>query len=366
MAIRAAEGGYVQESLHPNPTIGYLADEIGNDGSEGLQGAFFGQEIITSGKRRLGMAVAGHEVEQARHGWEMQQRRVLNDVRAGYYEVLLAQRMIDVNQQLVHTGDEGLQVTQQLLDAMEVSRADMLQARIEAESARLKLREAETRQQAAWRRLAAVLGRPDMDPAPLAGEVDQNLPDLNWDDTLARLLAQSPELAKARAGVERAKCELARQCAERVPNFEVGGAVKYDTGSQFAVADVEVGVPLPLFNRNQGNIVRAQAELVAAENEVRRAELELRDRLAAAFEQYTNARRQVQTYTETLLPNARESLDLVTQGYRAGEFGYLTLLTAQRTYFDASLSYLVSLKELWTRSVDLEGMLLSGGLGRPE
>ena len=88
--------------------------------------------------------------------------------------------------------------------------------------------------------------------------------------------------------------------------------------------------------------------------------------MAAAFEQYANARRQVEIYTDSVLPNARESLRLANLGYQAGEFGYVTLLTAQRTYFGVNLEYLNSLTELWARSVELEGMLLSGGLEAPE
>ncbi len=362
MAVRAAQGQYLQAGLYPNPSIGYIADEIGNDGSTGLQGAALGQEILTSGKRRLDRAAAGHAVEEARQGWEMQRRRVLNDVRAGCYEVLLAQRMIEANQQLVRIGQEGVQVTEKLRAALEVSRADVLQAGIEAEMAKLSLNEAQNRHQAAWRQLAAVLGRPEMQPAPIAGDVDANLPEFTWEESLGRVLAQSPELARARSGVERARCELARQYAERVPNLEVGTAVKYDDGSRFTVVDLELGLPLPLFDRNQGNIVKAQANLIAAENEVRRVELDLRDRLVATFEQYANARRQVETHRGTILPNAKASLELVQAGYREGEFGYLTLLTAQRTYFGVSLDYLRSLRDLWTQSVQMEGLLLGGGL----
>ncbi len=362
MAVRAAQGDYVQAGLYPNPAIGYIGDEIGNDGTAGLQGGALSQKFVTSGKRRLGRAVASYDIQRARCGWEAQRRRVLNDVRAGYYEVLLGQRMIEVNRQLVRIGEEGVSVTEKLRAALEVSQVDLLQARIEAQTAKLSLDEAQNRHRGAWRRLAALLGRPEMQPAPLVGEVDKDLPEFNWEDTLTRIVAQSPELAQARAGVRRARSEVALQYAERVPNFEIGTAVKYDDGSRFTVADVEVILPLPLFNRNQGNLIKAQADLIAAENEVRRIELELQDRLAAAFEQYANARQQVDTYTDNILPNAKASLDLTTTGYREGEFGYLTLLTAQRTYFSVSLDYLNSLRELWAQTVALEGMLLSGGL----
>jgi len=366
MAVRAAQGGYVQARLYPNPTIGYAGADVGIAGTSGQQGAFVAQEFVTAGKRRLETAVASCEIEQARYGLEAQQWRVLNDVRSGYYEVLLAQRTIDLNEELVRVGEEGVDVTEKLKAAMEVSQADVLQARIEAETAGLGLYEARQRHHAAWRQLAAVLGRPEMDAQPLAGQLDRDVPEFTWEDTLQELLARSPELARARAGVRRARSAVALQWAERRPNFEIGLGVKYDDSDWRTLADVEFAVPLPLIDRNQGNIMRAQAGLIAAEHEVRRLELDLRDRLAEAFEQYANARHQVETYTNTILPNAQASLDLIGTGYREGEFGYLTLLTAQRTFFDVNLSYLANLRELWARSVELEGMLLRGGLEGPE
>ena len=362
MAVRAAQGRYVQAGLYPNPEIGYAGADVGIEGTAGQQGAVLGQEIVTSGKLRLGRAVASYEVQQVRYGWEMQQWRVLNDVRAGYYEVLLAQKMIEVNEDLARIGEEGVNVTEQLRAAMEVGRADVLQARIEAQMAKLNLNEARDYHRAAWRRLAAVLGRPEMEPAPLAGDVDEDPAEFNWEETLTQLLTQSPELGQARAGVERARCELAYQYAQRIPNFGVGVGAKYDHAARNALADVEVILPLPLFNRNQGNIINAQADLIAAQHEVRRVELSLHDQLAATFEQYANARRQVKTYASSVLPDAKASLDLIGAGYREGEFGYLVLLTAQRTFFHVNLNYLANLRELWTRSVELEGLLLRGGL----
>jgi cobalt-zinc-cadmium efflux system outer membrane protein len=180
------------------------------------------------------------------------------------------------------------------------------------------------------------------------------------------LLTQSPELAQAYAAAEQARHELARQCAERWPNFEVGTWIKYDDPTYDTLVDVELAVPLPIFNRNQGAIMEAEAALVAAEREVQRVELSLRNQLAIAFERYAIAHRQVEIYTDSILPDARESLDLARTGYREGEFGYLDLLVAQTTYFDVSLSSLENLKELWASSVELEGLLLTGGLERPE
>jgi cobalt-zinc-cadmium efflux system outer membrane protein len=242
----------------------------------------------------------------------------------------------------------------------------VLQARIEADTARLRLVAARNWYGEAWRRLAAVLGCPDMQPATLTGDPVQDLPELSFEDSLGRLLAQSPELSRARAGLERARCNLALQHARALPNFQVGSGVKYDYSTRDTLVDVEVGLPIPLFDRNQGNITAAEAQLLAAEREVRRVDLDLRSRLAKAFAQYATARRQVEIYTGSILPDARDSLDLVGTGYRAGEFSYLRLLAAQVTYFNVNLTYLNNLWELWARSVQIEGLLLAGGLDATE
>ena len=366
MVVRAAQGGYLQAGLYPNPTIGYLGGDMGLEGTAGQQGAVFGQEVVTSGKLRLGSAVAGHGVQQARHGLEAQRHRVISDVRAGYYEVLLARKMIDVHQELLRISQEIAEAMEKALTLQEVSRADALQVRIEAERGRVGLEQVQNNHRIAWYRLATVLGQPDMPPAALTGSVDVDLPTPSREEVLLQLLARSPELAHARAGVERARCEVALQCAERVPNVEFEMWAKHDATTDEGLLDVGVGLPLPLFNRNQGNIVTAQAELIAAQREVERVELDLRNRFAVAFGEFVNARRQVDSYANTILPSGEESLRLIRLGLRDGEFGYLTLLTAQRTYFNDNLEYLDSLHEFWARAVELDGMLLGGGLERPQ
>lgn len=362
MRVEAAKGKCLQEGLYPNPVIGYEAEEIGIDGSAGQQGMFLGQEIITAGKLGLRTAVVAQEIEQAQHAWESQRARVLNDLRSAWYEVLVAQRMVQLNEQLVLIGEEGVKAASTLVESMEVSRVDVLQARIEADSTRLQLYDARNRYQAAWRRLAAVLGTPDMDPTPLAGELEEDLPRLTFEDALRDLLCLSPELAEAQAAARRARCAVARECAAWVPDVDVRAGVRYHDADHHAVAALEVGLPLPLFNRNQGNICKAEAEVIAAEYEVQRVELVLRRRLAAAFQRYSKARNDAAQYAAQILPNARKSLGLVQQDYRDGKADYLTLLTAQRTYFEASLAYLEGLLQCRASAVEIEGFLLRGGL----
>jgi cobalt-zinc-cadmium efflux system outer membrane protein len=166
--------------------------------------------------------------------------------------------------------------------------------------------------------------------------------------------------------VARAQAVLSRECAGRVPNIDLQASVQYDNATQNTIAGVQVGVPISIYNRNQGNISKAQAELVAAQHEIRRVRLALEQRLAAVFEQYTTAYQQVEKYTRDIMPNARESLKLVSAGYQQGEFSYLVLLTAQRTYFQTNLAYLDALRDLRTAAASLEGNLLSDSLQTSE
>lgn len=362
MRVRAARAKCLQVGLKPNPTLSYAGDEMGDEGRGGMQGARIGQEIVTGGKLQARVATASREVEQAEQAFQAQRYRVLNDVRSVWFEALVAQRAVDLNAQLVEIGNRGVKAAEGLLSAKEVSRIDVLQAKIEADSAKLQLNSAQNRQQAVWRRLAAVLGTPDTRPVPLAGDLEGELSEVTWDDAIVRLLQESPELAEARAGVQRARNAVAQQCAERVPNVDLRGAVQYNNASGYTMAGLEVGMALPVHNRNQGNIARAEAQLIAAHKEVRRVELALQERMAGVFEQYANAREEVAKYGRDILPNAKTSLDLVHNGYRQGQVDYLTLLTAQRTYFRVNLAYLEGLRQYRTSRVSIDGLLLSGGL----
>lgn len=331
--IEAARGRCVQVGLYPNPVAGYIGAEIGNEGQGGQQGSFVGQEIVTAGKLRLNRNIALQEIQQAEWAWHAQRQRVLTDVRRSFYDVLVAQRKVELTEQVLRIGEEGVRSTEALMKAKEVARADALQAYIEAESARVLLEKAKNQYAAAWRNLAAVVGDANMPPRPLAGEAWDGIAVLNWEETYNRLLAESPQLASARTGVARAQATVARECAQRIPNIDMQMAVQYDNATKDTFATVQAGVPVPIFNRNQGNIRRAQAELMAAQNEVQRVQLDLQQRLAAVFEQYATARYQVEKYSRDILPSAKTSLDLADKGYRQGEYNYLFLLTAQRTYF---------------------------------
>ncbi len=144
--------------------------------------------------------------------------------------------------------------------------------------------------------------------------------------------------------------------------MNVQAGVQYASDSTDSIATVQFGVPLQVFDRNQGNIRRAYAELLAAQHQLRKKELDLRNRLSQVFAEYLQARQQVAAYKERIIPTAKRTLDLVQAGFRAGELDYLSVLTAQRTFSRTSLAYLGSVQQARQAVFEIEGLLLTGSL----
>ncbi|MDD3469427.1 MAG: TolC family protein [Thermoguttaceae bacterium] len=355
-------GNRLQVGLYPNPVVGYTAGELGDEGSAGKQGGFVQQRIVTAGKLGLNRQVAGSEVSQAFYVVEQQRLRVQNDVRAQAMEVLAMQQQIALDQKLLEISQDGLKAAEQLFKSQEVSRADMLQARVEKNSAQLQLDTVRAQYLGAWRKLAAMIGDPELPPTKITDSLQVDFQPLQWDSVLAKLLEESPELAEAKAGVQRAQNNLARQKVEPIPDLEVMGGVLYNDANGDTIGTAQLGASVPLFNRNQGNIASAQAEIASARANVRRVELALQNRLAGAFREYEAARQQCDRYSTEILPDAQETLRITMLGYHQGEFTYLQLLTAQRSCFQATRSYIESLQNLRTNAIRIEGLMLSGGL----
>ncbi len=91
-------------------------------------------------------------------------------------------------------------------------------------------------------------------------------------------------------------------------------------------------------------------------------QLDLQHRLALVYRRYADARHEAEKYSRDILPNTKETLELATKAYKAGEFSYLEFLIVQRTDFQTNLGYIRSLREMWTAAIEIEGLLLMESL----
>ncbi|WP_146395779.1 TolC family protein [Pseudobythopirellula maris] len=358
----ALRGEWLQVGLKPNPRVGYSGQEIGSEGSAGQQGAFVSQRFITGGKLQKRRDVVAYEIRQANERLAAQQQRVLTDVRAAFYDALVAQARVGVASRLEDSARQAAGTVTRLLDAQQATRVAQLQAEVEAESVAVERITAQGEAEAAWRRLAAMTGDASLAPAPLLGEASVPPAMASWETALARLLAESPEMSAAMAGVDRARAEVRRACAEGKPDLTMQVGLQRDDASHDTLTSVQISAPLTLYDRNQGGVRRAQSELTAARREADRVELDLAARLATVYRSLQNSRTSAERHAEELMPRAEETLRLTEKGYTAGESPYLDLLTAQRTFYRTNLNYLAAVRDAWRAYNQIEGLLLTGGL----
>lgn len=360
--LSAARGQQFQAGRYPNPVAGYQGMEIGIRGTAGQQGGFIGQRIVTGGKRQLDQAAAGKAVTAAHFDFHAQEQRVLSDVRVRFYHAVIMQQRVKLTHELVRIGDELVRATEQLLAGRQATQNDLLLAEIQVDESRILFDNSSNEETEAWRRLAAVVGLPSMQPMPLTEQLETDSPTLDWATCYATVIDNNPSLHAAKMRVDQARIRIKRARKEPIPDIDLLVAHRHHNVTDENVTNVQVGIPVPLFNKNQGNIRSAEAEWRAAGKELKRIELVLQDRLAVTYRRYTNAVQQMQRYRERMIPRAKTSLKLVTDGYEKGQVQYLTLLTAQRTYWQVSLSYLDSIKESRVARSLIEGQLLSDSL----
>lgn len=364
-SVRQSQGEWTQIGLRPNPVIYYVASEVGNEDRPGQQGVYVQQQIPTGGKLGLNRAVSSGDVGAARAEAESQRLRVRADVQARFYEALGAQRLVEIAQQTERNAEQSLEKTRQLQQAGEVTRADVLLAEAVFERSGVSERKAEARARGEWRRLAAMMGNPDLPQQPLLGALDTGRRPDDFEIIWLRVRSSSPELRRAAAGVARARARIGREQAQNVPDVDAQLALQQDTATNYTIGYAQIGVAVPVHQRNQGAIAAAQAEYCREVKEYERLELELRDRLAQSVRDAEIAAVQVEKYGGKIVPSAEESLGLIREGQARGEFDILRLIASQQVYADALQEYVQAQIDLQTSLANLDGLLLTGGLAEP-
>jgi cobalt-zinc-cadmium efflux system outer membrane protein len=372
-----------QAGLYPNPTVGYLQEQIGaigevtptasgimtrGKGTPGeLVGGFVQQEIITGGKLRLSRAKFAEEADAARWQAVAQEFRVLNGVRIRFFEVLAAQRLVRIHGDLVRLNEDAVRTTEGLVNVGQANEPDLLQAGVEARRARVALRNAENRYRGSWENLVSLAGALEWRPTPLDdGPLEAPASPLDFDAILADLLHRSPEVQAALSEIRRSQVMVQRERREPIPNVTVRAVVgrNYEF-SNLTTAGVQASIPLPIFNRNQGTVREAMADLSRDHSEYQRTVLSLRQRLADAYNRYQDALQSADDFRTESLPMARRAYEVQSANFRERRAAWPQVLVAQRTYVTLNQEYVQSLLELRRAEVEIRGMLLIDGLSPP-
>ena len=376
-SIRAAEGRKIQAGLLPNPVVGITAEDLSfrNFGGGSKVGFFVEQRIPLGGKLAKSRRVVEQDINLAEAAKNAQRTRILNSVRLLYLEVLGAQAVADLKKELAKLADESTEVSAELYNVGLADRPDQLKAEIIESRAEAEYFEALNKYEEAWQKLGAMVGKPDMSPVRLAGNMADFLGEVNTEELLTNLLKESPEIKAAEVKTERARLAVKRARAEKAPDLYLRGGVGYNNEiieetpfKRRAGAEgfIEVGVTLPIFNRNQGGIKTAEAELGSADREVERLRLVLRTRYAQVLRNYRAASFSADRYRTEIVPKAKAAYEMYSVNFQNMTAPYTSVLRTRAAYLQAQVEYARNLTAARQSIVLLKGFLLTGGLSAPD
>ncbi|MHC4414993.1 MAG: TolC family protein [Planctomycetota bacterium] len=348
-AIGVAAGETWQAGLYPNPSLEFEAEEIplsagGLTDSTTTIGIL--QPIIVSG--RLSAAVASRSAEQRARGWDLQETRraVFGDIRHQLAEVLYLREAMRLNGTLQAMAGQTLRIAETRFEARAAPESEVIRARVEADSLEIAIGRLKRDLAAAGARLNLLVGGREVPIDRLAIELASNGPDLDLAELEQQLRERHPSLLAASERIKAAEHRVEEAKAGQHPDVAARLAYGFDGEVEEHILEAGLSIPLTIFDRNQGNVLKARFELIASKEQARAELNQLRAELATAYQRYMAAREQIAAFEQRIVGAAETSLAQTREGYTAGKLQFLDLLDAQRTLAQARVARLNLAREL--------------------
>ena len=360
-----------QSTRKPNPWIGYLGSEIGNDGRGGQQGMYVSQEWVTAGKLKLADGVGGWRTRAAEERRELTRLRLSQRVGDQYWRMVSARRRVELLSQLEKLLQEAVKVNESLFKAAEVDKGTVLQAKLESGQVAALKRQAEADLRARTAALAGTLGG-DFDTVASAGSDPWPEPRsfmaggagaesggvIDGGMLIGQPYLSSPELAESYALIQAARCDVRLAETQIISNIESMASVQQDLATNSTIAGLQLGMALPIHDRKTGLVRAARAELAKTEAEYARRQRDLETRWAQAVGEYQTAWELVRSIETELLDLAQQRYDLAVKAQRQGEISYIELLTAQRSLLSIREAVLSAREQAALAGIRLENLVV--------
>ncbi|AZC20750.1 MULTISPECIES: TolC family protein [Pseudomonas] len=361
--IDIAQGARQQAGLIPNPV---LSTDIENTKrGQGTTSVKLTQTLELGGKRGARVEVASQGQRLADLELDRRRNQLRADVLDAYYAALRAQERTQLAGRSLALAERGLAVAQGRVGAGKASPVEATRAQVQLAEIRLELNRGQLEQDNAYRQLARVTGSASAD----FSAVQEQSGGVTAPPAPAQLLNRLPQTAELRLAeqeIAQREASLDLEKAQRIPDLDISIGSQYDASrnedgsKKDRINLVGLSMPLPLFNRNQGNVLSAARRADQARDLRNATELRLRTETRQALEQWETARREVQSFNQTILPAAQSAVDSATRGFEMGKFSFLEVLDAQRTLIGARNQYLVAVAQstdAWVRIERIYGDL---------
>jgi outer membrane protein, heavy metal efflux system len=343
--IRAAEARIIQARLVPNPEISLEGEDLTRPDVSMQNTLELSQLIELGGKRQSRVREAQFDRDTAEWDYQVKRLEVLKLTSSAFIDVLSAQRNVQLAAENLELTERAVPVTQKRVEIGKESDVELLRTNTAVATARIKLTEAKRDLEIARGNLASQWGGRRATFASVIGNLDQIRPIPSLETMQARL-QENPDLARWTTEREKRLATLNLVRAEARPDLTLRAGPRL-LGATHANLTAVAGfsIPLPLWDRNQGKIAEAEANVAKVADERATAEAKAYAELNEAYQTLQSAAEEVRILRETALPNTKKAVDQITDGYAAGRFGQLDVLDAQRTYNETQTEYVRALAD---------------------
>ena len=345
--IQALHGLTIQAGLLPNPVIQYDSEDVSSR-SNGPAARFdsirISQLFETGGKRSARTRAALLGQESAEQDYAARRLDLIARVANVFLDVLSGQERL----KLALAGQE---LAQKVVDAatkrVKAGKAPPIEetrANVALATANIEVEQAQRNLVSFRKQLVLLWGSTVPVFTHVLGELETFvvIPEL---EELEIRIQQNPLALRSLKNLEQRQAMLTLEKARRIPDITVNAGIRrygHDIAND-TTALVGISIPLPVFDRNQGNLMAAQQRINRAVDEQAAMNLQLRTLLTQAYESLIAADKQINMLRDEILPGARETFRMASRGYELGRFGFLELLDAQRTLFQNQTLYLQAL-----------------------
>ncbi|ARP95231.1 TolC family protein [Bordetella genomosp. 13] len=351
---KASDGLLQQAGIIPNPSLDVSVED--QQKATRTTTAMLSVPIELGGKRGARTEAARLARDVARLDADATLADVRASVMAAFFDVAIAQEHVRVARSARDIAREALRIASQRVESGKAAPIERTRAEVEVSNARLAESTAQMGLDNARRALALSWGEsaPDFERVEVSME---SLPPRPALDELRNSLLSSPRMASGRTTVDLSQAELEVERTKRIPDITVSAGVARDNEMGRNRAQLGISVPLPLFDRNQGNVYAASMRAYKAQDVYRDMAARSTSELLQAASRYDLAAASAQEYRQAVLPGATKAFDAARKGFEAGKMGYLEVLDAQRALSQGNVSYLNVLAEAYQARAQIDRII---------
>jgi cobalt-zinc-cadmium efflux system outer membrane protein len=347
--IEMAHGQLEQAQVYPNPILGLSFEDMPADDfdfNRSTNKISITQPIIIGNKRTAAISASKVNIDARSLALISKSREIVGEIYEIYVEIIYQKQAHLLYNKLLVLANQTLSTATIRFEARAVLEAEVIKAQIEVHTLTLGKDRLHHQRIAMIEKLQATLGNKEITFDQIVGELSTDTADINLDDLKSQVKKNHPTILAAKKEVKSLGYRVEQAQAERLSDVNLTVAFGRDEAINENIVEAQIGIPLPIFDTNKGNIHVAQSLHRRAMHHERSITGRLLATLASEYALYMTAKREVEMLKNKVVPAAQKSLEQIQSAYSAGRMDLLDLLDAQRTYANAQLSLLASIKKL--------------------